>query len=198
MSVPVAVVVLLHHLLPLPLLPMLLLLLVLLLPLLLLRSRTRLVALPGCEGCASSPGRVPCPAGTPRSRTRFGRRCQMLRTHYTIATLPPCTAAIFLISARRLAQRAAANRMCFCPASACRTPLTPHSIRTVSSLSPPQPLTPRSLSLLLLPPSRLSLLPSEPPTPRGAFTELPFRSGARHRRPTSELWSYGGRGTEYR
>lgn len=56
-SVPVAVVVLLHHLLPLPLL---LLLLLLLPPLLLLfRSRSRLVALPDYEECASSPGGYP-------------------------------------------------------------------------------------------------------------------------------------------
>lgn len=65
-SVPVAVVVLLHHLLPLPLL--LLLLLLLLPPLLLLfRSRSRLVALPGYDECASSPG------GYPARQVRRGR-----------------------------------------------------------------------------------------------------------------------------
>lgn len=201
MSVLVAVVVLL--LLPHLLRHLLLLLLLLLLPLP-FRCRSRLVALPGYEDARGSA--VPSPAvgqppTVPCSADAHGRSCQKgLRIHYTIATLPPCTAAIFLVSARRLAQRAAANRTSFCPASACRTPPTPHSTRTVSPPQPSAAAAPLSLSLSLFLSVPLSLClssPRSPPTPRGLLPSPPSAverdTSDRHR-----LWSYGGRGTKYR
>lgn len=141
------------------------------------------------RGCARSGGTLPgsrAAAAIPCSADAHGTSCQKLRMHYTIATLPPCTAAIFLVSARRLAQRAAANRTSFCPASACRVPPTPHSTRTVSPPRPSVAAAPLSLSFF---PS-FSLLPAISANATGLITEPPFRSGARHRRPTSvmELW----------
>lgn len=134
-----------------------------------LRERARSGGtLPDSRAAAATPP-------TPCSTDTHGRSCQKLRTHYTIATLPPCTAAIFLVSARRLAQRAAANRTSFCPVSACRAPPTPHSTRTVPPSRPSAAAAPLSSSRSVR--RSLSL-------PRG----LRRRHGAYYRAPLPQ-WS---------